>query len=219
MDPTDDQYLVLRQKMVQDQLYRRGIKDPVVLKAMETVPRHAFVPQHMLPYAYEDGPLSIGEGQTISQPYIVAYMVEAAQLTPESRVLEIGTGSGYAAAVASRCAKEVYTVERIPSLAERATGVIEQLGYDNVHVLVGDGSKGWAEHAPYDAVIVTAGAPVVPEQLVDQVVVGGGIIIPVGDLYTQQLIRVSKNEKGDLQYEGLLDVRFVPLIGEDGWQS
>ena len=214
-----DARLAQRQKMVREQLLNRGISDPAVIHAMETVPRHLFVPRDMRAFAYEDGPLSIGQGQTISQPYIVAYMVQAAKLRPESRVLEIGTGSGYAAAVASFCAKEVYTIERLASLAESAQQCLDELNYPNIHVLVGDGSQGWPEHAPFDAVIVTAGAPVLPESLAEQIRPGGCLVIPVGDRHDQELLRYTRSEDGELIREKLLDVRFVPLIGVEGWQE
>lgn len=215
----NEPFASLRTKMVEEQIKRRGIRDLATLNAMLEVPRHLFVPHHMEQYAYEDGPLLIGHGQTISQPYIVALMTEAAELKPDSVVLEIGTGSGYAAAVLSKISKEVYTVERIPELSEQAEKVIHQLGYSNIHFKVGDGTLGWKEKGPFDAILVTAGAPVVPESFLEQLKVGGRVIIPVGDSISQQLLRLRKNEKNTYDRELLELVRFVPLIGEQGWKD
>lgn len=209
-----------RQRMVEEQLARRGVRDAAVLKAMRTVPREAFLPEDMGQMAYEDSPLPIGEGQTISQPYIVAVMIAHLELEEGDRVLEIGTGSGYGAAVLSRIAAEVYTVERLASLAEDARRRIQRLGYENVHVRVGDGSLGWAEHAPYDAELVTAGAPDIPEPLKAQLAVGGRLVIPAGQRpVAQSLVRLRKNSEEDFQTEQLEAVRFVPLVGEAGWQE
>jgi protein-L-isoaspartate(D-aspartate) O-methyltransferase len=209
-----------RRRMVREQLARRGIRDPSVLHAMGEVPREAFVPDDMQVAAYDDSPLPIGEGQTISQPYIVAHMAEALELGPEDRVLEIGTGSGYGAAILSRMAAQVYTVERRPALARAAQGRFQELGYDNIHVRHGDGTLGWAEHAPYDAIVVTAGGPEVPEPLLAQLAVGGRLVIPVGSThYSQTLIRVRRLAEDKYQREGLGQVRFVPLVGEAGWDG
>jgi protein-L-isoaspartate(D-aspartate) O-methyltransferase len=210
----------LRKQMVNRQLAARGIRDPDVLEAMSIVPREAFVPAGQAKFAYADSPLPIGRGQTISQPYIVALMTEALELAPDERVLEIGTGSGYAAAVLSRIAKEVYTVERHLKLARTAEIRFEQLGYDNIQVHVGDGTLGWREHAPYDAIVVTAGGPEVPGALLDQLAVDGRLVIPVGgrpDI--QKLVRVRRNGEQGYQRENLGSVRFVPLVGEAGWQQ
>lgn len=206
-----------RQHMVVEQLIPRGISDQATVASMLKVPRHAFVPERLQRYAYEDGPMQIGFGQTISQPYIVALMTQAAKINSESRVLEIGTGSGYAAAVLSQIAKEVYTVERIPELANKAIEIFQSLGYTNIHVKISNGTLGWDEKGPFDAILVTAGGPSVPESLLDQLKVEGRIVIPVGDLYSQDLIRVSKTSDGKANIENLGAVRFVPLIGEQGW--
>jgi protein-L-isoaspartate(D-aspartate) O-methyltransferase len=209
----------LRRLMVEHQLERRGIADPLVLEAMRKVPREAFVPPELADEAYADGPLPIGEGQTISQPYIVALMAEALELRGAERVLEIGAGSGYAAAVLAEIAAELYTVERHARLAEEAAARLTRLGYDNVHVRVGDGSLGWPEHAPFDAIVVAAGAPEVPEALKEQLAVGGRLVIPVGQGRTlQDLLRLRRLSETEYQREELGGVRFVPLVGEEGWQ-
>ncbi len=207
----------LRHQMVRDQIARRGVNDPAVLSAMGQVPRHLFVPAELVRDAYGDYPLPIGEGQTISQPYIVALMTQAAQLDPESKVLEIGTGSGYAAAVLSRIAREVYSIERVHPLVERAKHALKEAGYTNVRIFEGDGSLGLPEQAPFDAIIVTAGAPVVPQSFLSQLNVGGRVIIPVGDALSQQLLRLKKLPNNTYAQEVLELVRFVPLIGEQGW--
>lgn len=207
-----------KERMMAEHLIARGIKDAAVLRAMREVPREAFLPTEMERFAYEDSPLPIQAGQTISQPYIVAYMIEALELRGTERVLEIGTGSGYAAAVLSRCAAEVFTVERIEILAEEARTRLETLGYRNVRVQLSDGTMGWSEHAPYDAIVVTAGAPEVPEELQAQLAIGGRLVIPVGPTpHLQNLVRVRKNKQGELKREELCAVRFVPLIGKQGW--
>ncbi|MCF8080013.1 MAG: protein-L-isoaspartate(D-aspartate) O-methyltransferase [Desulfobacterales bacterium] len=208
-----------RSDMVRDQLQRRGVKDPAVLAAMEQVPREAFVPERLREVSYQDSPLPIGEGQTISQPFIVARMIERLELTPEDTVLEIGTGSGYGAAILSRIANTVYTVERHASLAEAAREKLEKLGYDNIHVVVGDGSLGWPEHAPYDAIVGTAGAPKIPEPLKEQLAFGGRLVLPVGTIPEQQvLIRLRKTAEDRFEQEEMEAVRFVPLVGEAGWR-
>jgi protein-L-isoaspartate(D-aspartate) O-methyltransferase len=208
-----------RERMVATQIEARGIADPLVLEAMRAVPRERFVPAALARFAYEDRPLPIGEGQTISQPYIVAVMTRAAGLKLGARVLEIGTGSGYGAAVLSRIAAEVYTVERVGALAEEARERLARLGYANVHVLEGDGTLGWAEHAPYDAIVVTAGGPRVPQALLSQLAAGGGrLIMPVGPgAGHQRLVRVTRTDAQEYQYEDLEEVAFVPLIGAEGW--
>jgi protein-L-isoaspartate(D-aspartate) O-methyltransferase len=214
----DEGYALLRRGMVERQLRWRGIKDEKVLSSMESVPRHLFVPLSLEGYAYEDSPLPIEEGQTISQPYIVALMIQAAEVTSESRVLEIGTGSGYAAAVLSRIVKEVYTVERIETLAVKAKERFASLNYENIFVKIGDGTLGWAEKGLFDAIIVTAGAPVVPHSLQDQLKSGGRLVVPVGNAFMQELKRYRKGE-GLLTAETLEFVRFVPLIGKEGWKA
>ncbi len=202
--------------MVDAQLRRRGIHDERVLRAMEIVPRHEFVPWQLQREAYQDSPVPIGEGQTISQPYIVAHMLEALRLSPEDRVLEVGTGTGYEAAVMSRIVREVYTIERFPSLAEAAKKIFDRLGYTNIHVVIGDGSRGYADAAPYDAIIVAAAAPRVPDALVEQLKDGGRAIVPVGEADLQQLRLISKND-GAVQRQTLDACRFVPLVGEEGY--
>jgi protein-L-isoaspartate(D-aspartate) O-methyltransferase len=207
-----------RERMVTTQIEARGITDPLVLEAMRAVPRERFVPAAMARFAYDDGPLPIGEGQTISQPYIVAVMTQAAGLKPGARALEIGTGSGYGAAVLSRIAAEVYTVERVGALAAEARDRLARLGYGNVHVLEGDGTLGWSEHAPYDAVVVTAGGPRVPQALLSQLAAGGRLIMPVGPSGRhQRLVRVTRTDSQEYRYEDLEEVAFVPLIGAEGW--
>jgi protein-L-isoaspartate(D-aspartate) O-methyltransferase len=207
-----------RERMVATQIEARGITDPLVLDAMRTVPRERFVPESLAKFAYEDGPLPIGSGQTISQPYIVAAMTAAVGLKPGARALEIGTGSGYGAAVLSLIAAEVYTVERVEVLAEASRERLAALGYANVHVLEGDGSLGWAEHAPYDAILVTAGGPRVPKTLLHQLAVGGRLIMPVGGATrVQRLVRVTRTDAHEYEYEDLEEVAFVPLIGAEGW--
>src|SRR3954471_3780864 len=209
-----------RARMVDLQLAGRGITDPGVLAAFRSVPRESFIPAELAEFAYEDAPLPIGEEQTISQPYIVALTTEALRLTGGERVLEIGTGSGYAAAVLSRIAKEVFTVERRESLAREAQDRLESLGYRNVQVLHGDGTLGWSEHAPYDAIAVAAGGPQVPKALLDQLAPGGRLVIPVGrDEASQILTRVTRVAANDFREEPLTEVRFVPLIGEQGWRE
>ena len=212
-------FTTLRTMMVSKQLEGRGIRSPAVLAAMREVPREEFVPAELLELAYDDGPLPIGEGQTISQPYMVAYMIEALEPAGGERVLEIGTGSGYAAAVLSRVVTEVHTVERIEALASTARERLDRLGYANVHIHVGDGSLGWPEHAPYDAIVVTAGAPQVPQPLLEQLVVGGRLVIPVGNTPRMQtLVRVRRTGENEYRHENHFGVMFVPLIGEAGWE-
>jgi len=207
-----------KELMVNEHLVARGIRDEAVLRAMREVPREAFLPPELKAYAYDDSPLPIDAGQTISQPYIVAYMIEALELTGEERVLEIGTGSGYAAAVLSRCAAEVVTVERIATLADNARGRLESLGYRNVTVHLGDGTLGWQDSAPYDGIVVTAGAPDLPPALLSQLAPGGRFVIPVGTTqHLQSLIRVRRVADDEYRREELCPVRFVPLIGEQGW--
>ncbi len=204
--------------MVEEQLIPRGIRDQRVLQAMREVPRHLFVPPHLRDAAYQDTPLPIGEGQTISQPYIVALMTEALELNGEEKVLEIGTGSGYQAAILSLLAKEVYTIERIASLARRAEETLSRLGYENVWVKVGNGTLGWPEHAPYDAIMVTAAAPEVPAPLKEQLADGGRLIAPVGSHWSQMLVRVKRSGDRFIS-RNLTSVVFVPLVGEFGWSD
>jgi len=204
-----------RRTMVAGQIQARQIKDPNVLKAMRTVPRHAFIPSNVQRQAYYDYPLPIGEGQTISQPYIVAFMTEALKLDPNSTVLEIGTGSGYQAAVCAEIAREVYTIEIVPELAKSAAKQLKKLGYGNVFVKAGDGYFGWPEKAPFDAIIGTAAAGRIPPPLIEQLKPGGRMILPVrGRLGFEYLELVSKDKKGRVQRKKVMPVRFVPMTGE-----
>lgn len=207
-----DRYEELRRRMVEEQIIRRGIRDKRVIDAMLKVPRHLFVPEDMREYAYDDSPLPIGRGQTISQPYIVALMTELLAIGPESKVLEIGTGSGYQTAILAEIAKEVYTVEIIEDLHRRAVELLRSLGYTNVYAKCDDGYFGWEEHAPYDGIMVTAAPRRIPEPLIEQLKIGGRMVIPVGDLY-QDLILVKRTEKGTIQ-QAITGVRFVPMTGE-----
>jgi len=199
-----------RDKMVESQMQTRGVKDEKVLEAMRKVPRHKFVSKNMKPYAYNDEPLPIGEGQTISQPYIVAYMTEVLQLKGGEKVLEVGTGSGYQAAILAEIVREVYTIEVIGALSLRAQEVIKELGYKNIYFKIGDGSLGWKDHAPYDAILVTAAPDKVPEALQEQLHIAGRMIIPVGATF-QELVLVIRERK-KFKKKKLLPVRFVPLI-------
>lgn len=201
-----------RKAMVERQLAARDIADQRVLKAMSEVPRHRFVPESLWPQAYQDYPLPIGLEQTISQPYVVAFMTQALDLDGDERVLEIGTGSGYQAAVLAKLCKEVYSVEIIPDLSKRAGEVFKKLGISNVHLRVGDGYKGWPSKAPFDGIMVTAAPPKVPQPLVDQLARGGRLILPVGELY-QDLVLIERTAQG-LKRQKVLPVRFVPMTGE-----
>lgn len=208
-----------RQRMVEEQIAARGVRDQRVLDAMLNVEREAFVPEEERELAYSDMPLPIASGQTISQPYIVAFMAEALALRGGEKVLEIGAGSGYAAAVLAELAGEVFAIERIGELARSAAEHLSAAGYDNVHVLNADGTRGWADEAPFDAILVSAGAPVVPESLLAQLAVGGRLVVPVGSTkQVQELLRITNRGDGEFDREDLADVRFVPLIGEQGWE-
>ena len=209
-----------REAMVSAQIEARGIKNPLVLKAMRTVPRHEFIPEDMWSMAYDDRPLPIGQGQTISQPYIVAYMTERLRLTGGEKVLEIGTGCGYQAAVLGMIAAEVYSVECVPALASSAQENLKRLGFDNVFVKVGDGTLGWKEHGPYHGIIATASGPKVPEPCKEQLRDGGVLIMPVGDYrFGQSIVRITRGQGDRFHEERLLDVAFVPLIGKHGWEE
>lgn len=208
-----------RRQMVKEQLIKRGIEDKSVIKAFKTVAREKFMLAKNKKYAYEDGAQAIDDGQTISQPYIVAVMLAALNLKKSDSVLEIGTGSGYAAALLAEITKEVYTVERIEKLALKAKKVLKELNYNNIKVKVGDGSLGWNKYAPYDAILVSAAAPYVPEKLIAQLAVGGRLLIPVGERKgVQHLELIKKKSKNKVKKEELDYVRFVPLIGEDSWR-
>lgn len=213
--PAFSERVAERQQMVDSQIRRRDVKDPNVLKAMRTVPRHALIPPGQQRYAYADRPLPIGDGQTISQPYIVAFMTEALRLDPNSIVLEIGTGSGYQAAVCAEIARRVYTIEIVESLAQRAAKQLKELGYGNVFVRAGDGYHGWPEEAPFDAIIGTAAADRIPQPLIEQLKRGGRMILPVSDeIGFQYLILITKDEQGQLERRNVMPVRFVPMTGE-----
>jgi len=209
---TDEDFAEDRERMLEGQIEARGVRDPRVLAALRAIPRHEFVPPEQRIHAYEDRPLPIGEGQTISQPYIVAVMTELLELDGSETVLEVGTGSGYQAAVLGKLAREVYSIEIVPELALRAEADLKRLGYANVHVRHGDGYRGWPEHAPFDAIIVTAAPGHVPEPLVEQLALGGRMVLPVGDVF-QDLVLVTRGEEG-VRQERLLGVRFVPMTGE-----
>lgn len=203
-----------RAKMVKTQIEARGIRDPLVLDAMRAVPRHQFMPPMQQGRAYDDGAASIGHGQTISQPYIVALMTELAAVGPEDIVFEVGTGSGYQAAVLGEIVKAVYTVEYVEALGLEAKARLAALGYDNIHVRIGDGYQGWPDHAPFDAILVTAGIDHVPQPLIDQLKPGGRIVIPVGpEGRTQELLVIEKNQDGSVQETRTIPVRFVPFLG------
>jgi protein-L-isoaspartate(D-aspartate) O-methyltransferase len=214
----ESDFVALRQAMVDGQLADRGIRDPRVLNAMLTVPRHLFVPQTERIYAYQDRPLPIGQNQTISQPYIVALMTELLLLQEDDKVLEIGTGSGYQAAILGQLAGEVHTIERHADLAALAGSLLQEIGADNVQVYIGDGSLGWPQSAPYDAILATASAPSAPQPLLEQLAVGGRLVLPVGGARQQTLQRWVRNE-GGFDHEDITPVAFVPLIGEHGWSD
>ena len=204
--------------MVEEQIISRGIQDPRVIAAMKKVPRHLFVEEALQSQAYSDHPLPIGEKQTISQPYMVALMTEALQLTGKEKVLEIGAGSGYQTAILAELAGKVYSIERIRSLAIKARKLLYELGHYNVEIKIFDGTYGWLEESPFNAIMVTAGAPDVPKPLLDQLTMGGRLVIPVGDAFVQDLIRITKTEEG-IKKEDLGGCRFVKLVGKYGWNG
>jgi protein-L-isoaspartate(D-aspartate) O-methyltransferase len=207
-----------RLKMVEEQIISRGIKDPRLIAAMKKIPRHLFVEEALQSQAYSDHPLPIGEKQTISQPYMVALMTEVLKLTGKEKVLEIGAGSGYQAAILAELAERVFSIERIRSLAIRARELLYELGYFNIEIKIFDGTLGWAEKGPFDAIIVTAGAPDIPQPVIDQLGMGGRLVIPVGNAFSQDLIRMTKTEEG-IRREDLGGCRFVKLIGRHGWED
>jgi len=214
-----DRYVKQRKRMVESQIRARGIRDARVLAAMEKVPRHLFVNEALRDQAYNDSPLPIDGGQTISQPYIVALMTEAMELTGKDKVLEIGTGSGYQTAILAELAEHVFSIDRVASLASAARRLLESLNYYNVAIRVGDGTYGWREEAPFDAIIVTAGAPNIPRTFVEQISIGGRLVIPVGGRHSQALIKITRlaEDPSDVKKEDLGGCRFVNLIGEYGW--
>ncbi len=207
-----------RLKMVEEQIASRGIKNSRLIATMKKIPRHLFVEEALQSQAYTDHPLPIGEKQTISQPYMVALMTEALLLTGKEKVLEIGTGSGYQTAILAELCEKVFSVERIRPLAVRARKLLYELGYFNVEIKIFDGTFGWMEESPFDAILVTAGSPDVPQPLVDQLAIGGRLVIPVGDTFVQDLVRVTKTEEG-VKREDLGGCRFVKLIGKYGWEA
>lgn len=210
-------YAVARRRMVESQILRRNVTDQAVIDSLLNTPRHLFVDEGLRPHAYSDASLPIGEKQTISQPFMVASMTEALGLTGGERILEIGTGSGYQTAVLSPLVSRVYTIERISTLASRARRIFDQLRLTNVNLKVGDGTIGWKDQAPFDGIIVTAGAPEIPTEFLDQLAVGAPLVVPVGPLDRQVLLRLVRTEDGRFTREELMDCRFVPLIGEKGW--
>ncbi len=210
---------IARKRMVESQIIARGIKNRRVIEAMLKVPRHIFVEEALASQAYNDKPLPIGEKQTISQPYMVALMTELLELTGREKVLEIGTGSGYQAAILAELADRVYTVERIRPLALKARKALDNLGLLNINIKISDGTVGWKEEAPFDAILVTAGAPDVPPELISQLAANGKLVIPVGEKYEQTLVRICKSVDGSIIREDLIGCRFVRLIGRNGWEN
>ncbi len=213
-----EDYKTLRENMVEFQIKARGIRDEKVLKVMKEIPRHLFISEEQRLYAYEDCPIPIGEGQTISQPYMVALMTEALKLKGDEKVLEVGTGSGYQSSILSKLCSKVYTIEKLESLALKAEKLFKELGYENIKVKVCDGTQGWVEYSPYNGIIVTAGAPKIPEPLIEQLAENGRIVIPVGGSFSQDLI-VGEKIKGELIKKAICGCVFVPLIGKYGWEK
>jgi len=218
MEKTSKKYERKREEMVRSQIEARGIRDPRVLSAFRVVPRHLFVSEALRDQAYGDYPLPIGEQQTISQPYIVAEMTQALELKADDRVLEIGTGSGYQAAILAQIVYRVYTIERKRSLYMQTRNLFDKLNYHNIVTKYADGTKGWQEESPFDAIVVTAGAPEIPEVLINQLTKGGRLVVPVGNQHTQELIRIYRN-KEKIEQTNLGGCRFVKLVGEHGWKE
>lgn len=216
-----DRFQKQRWRMVETQIQARGVTNPRILEAMSKIQRHLFVEEALADQAYNDNPLPIGELQTISQPYMVALMTDALELKGRERVLEIGTGSGYQTALLAELAEQVFSIERVASLANNARRILDHLGYYNVAIRVGDGTYGWKEEAPFDAILVTAGAPGIPQPLVEQLVVGGRLVVPVGGRSVQDLLKITRQSEDvqDLKKEHLGGCRFVDLIGEYGWSG
>ncbi|HOP85532.1 MAG TPA: protein-L-isoaspartate(D-aspartate) O-methyltransferase [Syntrophorhabdaceae bacterium] len=216
---TIDEFYGKRQQMVDTQIVKRGIKDKRVIEAMRKVPRHLFIDNALWPQAYEDHPLPIGEKQTISQPYIVALMTEALELEENDKVLEIGTGSGYQTAILAELAEQVYSIERLPNIAKNARKILDKLNYKNVMISIRDGTEGWSEFAPFDAIIVTAAAPHIPRPLFEQLKIKGRLVIPIGGEFSQDLMVYTKTDKEATDVENLGGCRFVKLIGAHGWKE
>jgi len=211
-------FAILRKRMVQEQLMPRGIKDPRVLEVFSKVERHKFIPDDFRSSSYADYPVSIGEGQTISQPFIVALMTQSLGVNPEDKILEIGTGSGYQAAILAELAKEVYTIERVESLAKRSEALLKDLGYHNISIRVDDGTLGWKEKEPFSKIIITAASPRIPLPLTEQLVEGGKLILPLGEAFSQVLTLVEK-KAGRLYQQQICGCVFVPLVGKYGWKN
>jgi len=218
VERTRDAYEASRARMVEEQLVHRGVTDERVLAAMRRIPRHLFVEEPLRDRAHGDHPLPIGEEQTISQPYIVGFMTQLLELRGQEKVLEVGTGSGYQTAVLAELARRVCSIERLPRLAERARGLLEQLGYDNVWVRVGSGTLGWPDEAPFDRILVTAGGPSIPPPLFQQLVEGGRMVVPVGDVANQTLTVVEKI-RGEMKTRSYGDCKFVKLVGKYAWET
>ena len=214
-----DIFSLARERMVRDQIEARGIKDKRLLNVMRKIPRHLFVDEALRDQAYNDYPLPIGEGQTISQPYIVALMTEALELKGQEKVLEIGTGSGYQTAILAELAQSVFTIERVPTLMQRAKAILDSLGYLNVAYKTGNGTLGWPEVAPFQGIIVTAAAPEIPQPYVEQLNIGGKLVIPLGDKFSQVLYKIIKLADGRIKKQYLCGCRFVPLVGIYGWSE
>jgi protein-L-isoaspartate(D-aspartate) O-methyltransferase len=214
----EDDYAELRKRMVQEQIASRGIRDPRIIASMEKIPRHLFVPENLRDQAYEDSPLPIGEGQTISQPYIVAWMTSLLEISEDDRVLEVGSGSGYQTAVLCELAGQVYTIEMNAELAARAEEALRLLGYKNFAIRIADGTRGWPEEAPFNGVMVTAGAPSVPQPLLDELADGGRMVIPVGSK-SMQMLTLIRRKGGEFETVQEGNCAFVPLLGEFGWQK
>lgn len=212
-------YAIARRRMVEEQVKARGVRDQRVIDAMLRVPRHLFVPSALADQAYSDFPLPIGERQTISQPYMVGVMSEALQLSGGEKVLEIGTGSGYQAAILALLARQVFSLERIPALARQARRTLDACGFARVNVRVTDGTFGWEDEAPFDGIVVTAGAPAIPQAYRTQLAIGGRLVIPVGDRLSQVLMRVTRLGERNYREERLFGCRFVPLVGDHGWRE
>lgn len=210
-------YTIARRRMVEQQIVARGVADQRVIEAMSAIPRHLFVEAGLQSHAYGDAALPIGEKQTISQPYMVAVMTAALELQGDERILEIGTGSGYQTAVLSKLVKRVYSIERIAVLAGRARKILDQLQLSNVNIKIGDGTVGWKNQAPFSGILVAAGSPDVPQEYLDQLDIGGRLVLPVGDQKQQILVRITCKGKGQFEQEQMMGCRFVPLIGEQGW--